>query len=84
MGLDEFKSDNPLSEDPPNEDKWRYEEPGVPQWERQINYDEELIDSDSTIKRIVLSIANPNVKFIQDQSEAWISSRLHIDIRSYR
>ncbi len=40
MSLDDFVSDDKLRKAPPNEDKWRYEEPGKAEWEEYMTFDE--------------------------------------------
>ena len=83
MSLDDFKdnNDNPLKEDPEEEDKWRYEEPDIPEWERYVRDDEK---QDGESSRLILSITNSQIKFISDMSEAWISAKEYLELKLWR
>lgn len=82
MALDDFKDDNPLEKDPPNEDKWRHEEPGIPDWERDMGYETKEVDSDDTAYRFILTMVKSD-KFVSDLSNCWISSRMKLDIKKW-
>lgn len=85
MALDDFKDDdnNPLRKDPPNEDKWRHEEPGVPNWEKDMDFEEKEVDLDQTAYRLILTMTKSD-RFISDLSQAWISSRIALEIKLWR